>query len=112
MRSAFVAIEASGNVRAVGNCIDATKRGGRIVQVGYLPPGHPTINVNRIITKELELAGSFRFREEFGWAVDALSRDKLNVEPMLSDAFHFPEVKTAYELASNRQKAMKVSLVS
>ncbi len=107
-----VAIEASGNVRAIGNCIDATKRGGRIVQVGYLPPGHPSITVNRIITKELELAGSFRFREEFGWAVAALSRGKVDVTPMLSEAFRFPEVATAFELASNRQKAMKVSLVA
>jgi L-idonate 5-dehydrogenase len=33
-------------------------------------------------------------------------------EPMLSEAFSFPEVTTAFELASNRQKAMKVSLVA
>jgi L-idonate 5-dehydrogenase len=107
-----VAIEASGNVRAVGNCIDATKRGGRFVQVGYLPPGNSSIIVNRIITKELDMAGSFRFREEFGWAVGALASCKVDVEPMLSEAFRFPEVTTAFELASNRQKAMKVSLVA
>jgi L-idonate 5-dehydrogenase len=82
------------------------------VQVGYLPPGNSSITVNRIITKELDMAGSFRFREEFGWAVDALARGKVDVEPMLSEAFNFPEVTTAFELASNRQKAMKVSLVA
>jgi L-idonate 5-dehydrogenase len=107
-----MAIEASGNVRAVGNCIDTTKRGGRFVQVGYLPPGNSSLTVNRIITKELDMAGSFRFREEFGWAVDALASGKVDVEPMLSEAFSFPEVTTAFELASNRQKAMKVSLVA
>jgi L-idonate 5-dehydrogenase len=106
------AIEASGNVRAVGNCIEATKRGGRMVQVGYLPPGNPGIPVNRIITKEIDFAGSFRFREEFGWAVEALSRGKIDVEPMLSEAFGFHDVVTAFELASDRQKAMKVSLVA
>jgi L-idonate 5-dehydrogenase len=106
------AIEASGNVRALSNSIDSIKRGGRIVQVGYLPPGNPGIPVNRIITKEIDFAGSFRFREEFGWAVEALSGGKIDVEPMLSEAFKFPEVNTAFELASNRQKAMKVSLVA
>ena len=31
------AIEVSGNIRGLENCIDATQPGGRIVQVGILP---------------------------------------------------------------------------
>src|SRR6202042_3607268 len=71
-----VAIEASGNVRAVGNCIDATKRGGRFVQVGYLPPGNSSITVNRIITKEIDMAGFFFFLGGGGWLHGALGRGK------------------------------------
>jgi L-idonate 5-dehydrogenase len=68
--------------------------------------------INRVTTKELEIAGTFRFHEEFRWAVDALSAGKVDVEPILSEAFHFSEATTAFELASNRQSAMKVSLVA
>jgi L-idonate 5-dehydrogenase len=107
-----VALESSGNARGLENCIDATRPGGRIVQVGLLPHGNAGTPINRVTTKELEIAGTFRFHEEFRWAVDALSAGKVDVEPILSEAFQFSEATTAFELASNRQKAMKVSLVA
>jgi L-idonate 5-dehydrogenase len=107
-----IALESSGNARGLENCIDATKPGGRIVQVGLLPHGNAGTPINRVTTKELEIAGTFRFHEEFRWAVDALSTGKVDVEPILSHAFQFSEATTAFELASNRQNAMKVSLIA
>jgi L-idonate 5-dehydrogenase len=107
-----IALESSGNARGLENCIDATRPGGRIVQVGLLPHGNAGTPINRVTTKELEIVGTFRFHEEFRWAVDALSTGKIDVEPILSEAFQFLEATTAFELASNRQKAMKVSLVA
>jgi L-idonate 5-dehydrogenase len=106
-----IALESSGNARGLENCIDATRAGGRIVQVGLLPHGNAGTPINRVTTKELEIAGTFRFHEEFRWAVDALSTGKVDVEPILSKAFQFSEATTAFELASNRQNAMKVSLI-
>jgi L-idonate 5-dehydrogenase len=107
-----VALESSGTARGLENCIDATRPGGRIVQVGLLPHGNAGTPINRVTTKELEVAGTFRFHEEFRWAVEALSTGKVDVEPILSEAFQFSEAATAFELASDRQKAMKVSLVA
>jgi len=107
-----VALEVSGNVRALGNCIDAVKAGGRIVQVGMLPPGNSAAPLNKVIAKELELVGTFRFHEEFQWAVDALAAGRVDVGPILSKQFSVSEVINAFELASDRRKAMKVSLVA
>jgi L-idonate 5-dehydrogenase len=107
-----VAIEVSGNARGLENCIDATRPGGRIVQVGLLPPGSSNVPVNKVTAKELEIAGTFRFHEEFQWAVDALIAGRIDVAPILSGAYKFPEATTAFELASDRQKAMKVSFVA
>jgi L-idonate 5-dehydrogenase len=107
-----VAIEVSGNPRALENCIDATRPGGRIVQVGLLPAGNSGTPVNKITVKELELVGTFRFHEEFQWAVDALVADKIDLQPILSEEFTFSEAISAFELASDRRKAMKVSLVA
>jgi L-idonate 5-dehydrogenase len=107
-----VAIEVSGNARGLGNCIDATRPGGRIVQVGILPSGNSGAPVNKVTAKELEIAGSFRFREEYCWAIDALIAGRIDVRPILSEAFKFSEATTAFELASNRQKSMKVSLIA
>jgi L-idonate 5-dehydrogenase len=106
-----VAIEASGNARGLENCIDATQPGGRIVQVGIFPVGHAGPTMNKLLAKELELFGTFRFHEEFQWAVQALISGRVNVEPILSAQFPFPEVIQAFELASDRQKVVKVSLI-
>ena len=107
-----VAIEVSGNARALENCIDATRPGGRIVQVGLLPAGNSGTPVNKVTVKELEVVGTFRFHEEFQWAVDALVAGRIDVGPILSGEFSFSEAASAFELASDRQKAMKVSLVA
>ena len=106
------AIEASGNVRGLENCIDATQSGGRIVQVGIFPVGQAGPTMNKLLAKELELFGTFRFHEEFQWAVQALVSGRVNVEPILSAQFTFPEAIKAFELASDRQKVVKVSLIA
>ena len=107
-----VALEVSGNVRALENCIDAVCPGGRIVQVGILPPGNYGVPLNKVLAKELDLVGTFRFHEEFQWAVDALAGGRVNLQPALSQAFNLSEAVDAFELASDRRKAMKVSLVA
>lgn len=107
-----VSIEASGNIRGLENCIDATQAGGRIVQVGIFPPGNPGTPLNKLLAKELELFGTFRFHEEFRWAVQALTTGKIDVDPILSAQFTFPDAIKAFELASDRRKAVKVSLVA
>ena len=59
------AIEASGNIRGLENCIDALRSGGRIVQVGIFPAGNLGAPVNKLLAKELELFGTFRFTKNF-----------------------------------------------
>jgi L-idonate 5-dehydrogenase len=55
--------------------------------------------------------GTFRFHEEFQWAVQALASGRVNVDPILSAQFPFPDAVKAFELASDRRQAVKVSLV-
>ena len=64
------------------------------------------------LTKELELLGTFRFHEEFRWAVQALTSGRVKVEPILSAQFNFPDAIKAFELASDRRRAVKVSFVA
>jgi L-idonate 5-dehydrogenase len=39
--------------------------------------------MNKLFAKELELFGTFRFHEEFHWAVQALASGRINVDPIL-----------------------------
>jgi L-idonate 5-dehydrogenase len=105
-----ISIEASGNARGLETCILAIRPGGRVVQVGLMPPGLAQAPINRIISKELEFVGTFRFHREFAWAVDAIQSGRINLEPLLTAQFGFRDAVTAFELAGDRRRAMKVSL--
>ena len=103
-----VLLECSGNARALASGLDVVRPGGTIVQLGL--GGDMALAINTIVTKELDLRGSFRFHEEFGWAVDYISRGLIDVTPLLTDTIPLADAQRAFELASNKAQAMKVQL--
>ncbi len=105
-----VSFEASGNAKALETCVQSTRPGGSMVQIGILPPGLTSVPINQILAKELGFFGTFRFHQEFAWAVDALVSKRIDVIPILTAKFGFQDALKAFELALDRKKAMKVSL--
>jgi L-idonate 5-dehydrogenase len=106
-----VAIEASGSPGALITCLECTRPGGRIVQLGMLPSGDVALPLTRITPKEIELVGTFRFHEEFGLAVAALTSGRLDVSPVLTGTFPAKARDAAFAAAADRQHHMKVQLV-
>lgn len=107
-----VAIEAAGALPALTQCMVAVRPGGRIVQLGSLPTQtDDSLRMNLLVTREIELLGSFRFFQEYGAAVDMLESGKLNPEPLLSAQIVLAEAESAFALASDRKRALKVSLI-
>ena len=103
-----VLLECSGNARALAAGLDVVRPGGTVVQLGL--GGEMGLAINTIVTKELELRGSFRFHEEFGWAVDYISRGLIDVSPLLTDTIPLGEAQRAFDLAGDKGQAMKVHL--
>ncbi len=106
---ADLAFEASGTGKALADAIACVRPGGRIIQIGM--GGEVPVPLNLMASKELELAGTFRFYEEFEWAVDLLARRAVDVAPLLSAAIPFRNARAAFDMASDRTQAMKVQLV-
>lgn len=104
------AFECSGNPRALQSCINAVKPRGQIVQVGMLPPTDYSVLLNKLVSKELNLMGSFRFHDEFDLAVDALVEGRLDVSSLLTGVFSFDEADKAFAAAVDRTQHMKVQL--
>ena len=75
-----------------------------------MPPGDVGVAVNRIMAKEIELVGSFRFHEAFGWAVRYLIEGRLDVEPLLTATFHVSNLDAAFRAARDRREHMKVQI--
>jgi L-idonate 5-dehydrogenase len=103
-----VAFEASGNQAALQLAFDLLRPGAVIVQLGL--GGEMTLPINSIVTKELQLRGTFRFDPEFELALRLMGEGRLDVKPLISASLPFEQAVEAFELASDRSKSMKVQL--
>jgi len=103
-----VCFEASGHYAGLANAIRVTRPRGVIVTVGTLSGSSDGCPFNQIMVKSLSVIGSFRFVDEYAWAVDYLSRGLLVVSPLLAAAVPVANVHDAFALAADRHQAMKV----
>lgn len=104
-----VCFEASGSGAAIAGALTVVRPGGTIVQLG-LSGAEVPVAINTIVAKEIALRGTFRFHEEFAWAVDYLAARAIDVVPLLTEIVPLAEATRAFELAADRKRAMKVQL--
>jgi L-idonate 5-dehydrogenase len=103
-----VMFEASGNERAVKSGIEVLKPRGILVQLGL--GGELSVPQNLIVSKEIEIRGSFRFHEEFALAVDLINHRRVNVKPLLTSIYPLADAVAAFEAANDRSRSMKVQI--
>jgi hypothetical protein len=65
--------------------------------------------MNIVVTKELQIRGTFRFDEEFALAVDLMGKGLIDVKPLLTETLSFERAPEAFELASDRSRARRCS---
>jgi L-idonate 5-dehydrogenase len=109
---ADVSIEAAGSPAALTTCLQATRKGGRIVQVGTLPAEGVMFPANSVMQRELDYVGVFRAAHAFDWAVQALRTRRVDVRPLISAQIPIAEAQRAFELAADRSRSTKVQLVA
>ncbi len=105
-----VAFEASGAPAALASLFKVIRRGGRIVQVGMMPPGVAPVAVNVLQSREIELVGAFRAHDEFRLAVDLIVSGAIDVTPILSATYPLSQAVTAFERAGDRSQVVKLHL--
>lgn len=103
-----IVFECSGSPKALVVALDVVRPRGTIVAVGL--GGEVPMPLNAAVAKEVVLRGSFRFDEEFGWAVDLIARKVVDVSPLLTATLPLERADEAFRLASDRMQAMKVQL--
>ena len=103
-----VMLECSGNEQALRAGLEVMRPRGTVVQLGL--GGDVSLPQNMVVAKELNICGSFRFHAEFALAVQLLNEGRVDLAPMITRAFALAQAREAFELASDRTKAMKVLL--
>jgi len=104
-----VLYECSGATAALVGGIAALRPRGIIVQLGI--GSDMTLPMITITAKELELRGSFRFHEEFAVGVDLMRKRLIDVRPLITHSVPLADAISAFEIASDRSKAMKAQIV-
>ena len=107
---ADIVVECSGNRFGLESAIRGATRGGRIVLLGLLPTGLQPAPLSLVITRELELAGSFRFNDEIDAVLAALADGSLNVGPVISHEFGIADALEAFAVAKDASTSAKVLL--
>jgi L-idonate 5-dehydrogenase len=103
-----VMFECSGNERALRDGLEVVRPRGVVVQLGM--GGDVSVPQTLIVAKELTVCGSFRFHAEFALAIKLLNDRRVDLSPVVTRAFPMREAVEAFQLASDRKRAMKVLL--
>ncbi len=106
-----VSLEVAGSPAALLSCLEATRKGGTIVQVGTLPPEGIHFPANQIMARELDYIGSFRFGNVFDWAVRYISERRVDVRPLISSQHRITDAIAAFNVAKDKTRSTKVQLV-
>jgi L-idonate 5-dehydrogenase len=107
---ADVAIESSGSPAGLAACVRGARRHGRVVVLGLLPPGDVALPGNLVVTRELELVGSFRFDGEIHDVLPALADGSLPAAPVVTHVLPLADAAAALALAADPRRSGKVLL--
>ncbi|MCO1338646.1 L-idonate 5-dehydrogenase [Kocuria polaris] len=97
--AADVVLETSGTVPGLHAAVDAAVRGGILVLVGLQRLGDVDFPAARVITRELDVRGSFRFNNEIGAVLESLADGSLDVSGVVTHVFPAERALEAFETA-------------
>ncbi len=100
--------ECTGVAQALVGGIAALRPGGTVVQLGL--GGDMQLPVQTITTKEIRFRGSFRFHEEFSTGVELMRKGLIDVKPLVTQTVGLDDAESGFQLASDRNQAMKVQI--
>jgi L-iditol 2-dehydrogenase len=104
---ADVFIEASGAPDSIAAAPTVVRPGGTVVLVGL--PGEETValDTTRVVDRELDLRGSFRFRHTYPAAVDALADGAVDVEGIIDFEAPLADIDGAFRRVRDRAEVIK-----
>lgn len=103
-----VLFECTGVAAALASAIPALRPGAVIAQLGL--GGDMVLPMQAVTAKELQLRGSFRFHQEFFTGVTMMQKGLIDVKPLITQTVPLEEAVAAFEMASDRTKAMKAQI--
>jgi L-iditol 2-dehydrogenase len=109
-RGPDVVFEAAGNQKTTAQAVLMAKRGGTIVVIGNVV-GQTPFNFQMFVNKELQLRSSFRYRNVFPAAIEAVATRKVDISQIVSKVYDFEQSQLAFEDSISNKEAMVKAVV-
>jgi L-iditol 2-dehydrogenase len=100
---ADVVIEASGAESAIRSSLDAVRRGGTVVLVGLADAAEVPLDVLELVDAELDVRGSFRYRNTYPAAIELLANDEIDAVGLVDFEMPLGDVGAAFQRAMDRE---------
>jgi len=101
-----ITIECSGAPSSARLALVATKEGGNVVLVGH-GPHDMTLPISTAAIREINIMGSFRYRNCYPLTIGLISSEKIDLKPLISHRFQFKDTVDAFTAAS-RGEGIKI----
>ena len=96
---ADVVVEASGTEPSIRSTIDLVRRGGTIVLVGLADEAEVPFDVLEVIDNEIDVHGSFRYKNTYSAAIDLLADGEVDIEGIVDFESGLEEIDDAFRRA-------------
>jgi L-iditol 2-dehydrogenase len=93
---ADVVVEASGAEPSIKSTIDVVRRGGTVVLVGLASEAEVPFDVLELIDNEVDVHGSFRYKNTYDAAVDLLADGEVDVEGIIDFESELEDIDDAF----------------
>ncbi|MGA7396456.1 MAG: alcohol dehydrogenase catalytic domain-containing protein [Solirubrobacterales bacterium] len=105
--AADIVVECSGAAPAFGDAIKVIRHGGRM-SVAAMYPERVTLRPDRFVEKELEIHGSFAYKDEFGRVVDLMEQGAIDSDLFISHTFGLEDTLEAFHTQLDKDVSLKV----
>lgn len=87
------------------------RRGGRL-QLAAMYGDRVPVDVNAIVTKELQVKGSFAYHGEFAESIGLIASGRVSVAPLITHTFALDDITEAFETQLLKDESVKVVVSS
>jgi L-iditol 2-dehydrogenase len=102
-------VETAGVAEALGQALELVRPGGRVILTGL--PHEPTpLNVFSVVRREVTIAGSMIYQDEFPGALQLVTSGAVRTRPLVTHHFKLDAIGEAFA-AHTDEGAIKVALV-
>ena len=110
-RGADIVIEASGNPKAIAGTVDAVRRGGKILMLGYAPTDSVEFDFKKLIFKEASLNTSRRYCNMYPLAIDAVANGLVDISKCVTHRWNFDQASVAMDFSINNKQEITKGVI-